>query len=236
MRIILTVLFLSLSVSAEETYDPIEGFNRKIFWFNEKADEYVLGPIARGYIEYIPQDARTSVKHFFSNLKTPIYLGSSLLQLKFTQAGTHLGRFAINSTIGVLGLFDAATDLGLKHEEEDIGIAFGYWGIPEGPYLVLPFLGPSNLRDFVGYAGDWALDPLNMTAVYSSVPNHPTEEITLGLSATRVISTRAGLEEAIKSGKESSVDYYLFLREAYTQYRKGLIYDGLPPEEDEEFE
>jgi phospholipid-binding lipoprotein MlaA len=235
MKFILSILFLALTVSAEETYDPFESFNRKIFWFNEKADDYVLGPIARTYIEYVPQEARTSFKHFFTNLKTPIYIGSCLLQLKFSQAGTHLGRFLVNSTVGVLGLFDVATEIGWKHQDEDIGVAFGYWGIPEGPYIVLPLLGPSNLRDFVGYAGDWALDPLNVTTVYPDLPNSPTSDITIGLSATRVISTRANLEEAIKSGKESSVDYYLFLREAYTQYRKGLIYDGMPPEE-EDFE
>lgn len=236
MKFIIIFLFLVFPVLAEETYDPIESFNRKIFWFNEKADEYVLGPIARGYIDIVPVKARTSVKHFFSNLKTPIYLGSDILQLKFTQAGTHLGRFLVNSTVGIFGLFDVATEIGWNHEEEDIGIAFGYWGIPEGPYLVLPFLGPSNLRDFVGYAGDWALDPLNIAIVYPSVPNSPTQEIATGLSATRVVSTRANLEEAIKSGKESSVDYYLFLREAYTQYRRGLIHDGMLPEEDEDLE
>lgn len=232
-RYLIIFLLLCSPCLAEETYDPIEPVNRGIFWFNDTLDSNILSPVSEVYNEYIPQGARSSVKNFFVNLKTPIYLVSDLLQGDFTEFGNHSLRFLMNTTAGVGGLFDIAADAGFEHKDADIGTAFGKWGIGGGPYIVLPLFGPSNLRDLVGEAGDWSLNPMNAAIVYPPIPNNPYMDIGAGLNAASALSTRAGLESSIKSGKESSVDYYLFVREAYTQYRQGLIYDGMPPEENE---
>lgn len=212
--------------------DPLEGMNRKIFWFNDKLDTYALEPIAKGYDKALPKPVETSIRNFFSNLRSPVHIVSGLLQGKFSQAAEVTGRFLVNSTLGGIGLFDVATDMGLKGSEDDIGVALGYNGVPEGPYLVLPFLGPSNVRDAVGRIGNLILDPLFFVAHIG--PSSSTENIVLtSLYGLDVVDTRASLLEAIKTGKESSLDYYLFAQGAYHQYRQGLIYDGNAPDEGE---
>ena len=217
---------------AEEIWDPLEPMNRGIFWFNDKMDIYIMEPVAKGYDYVVPDPVKTGVGNFFSNLRYPIHLVSDVLQLKFTQAAEHTGRFLINSTVGLGGLFDVAKTVGLEEHDEDLGITFAYYGIPAGPYLVLPFLGPSNLRDGIGRIGNGFLDP----AFYIDYTNASTSTkwaITLGTKSLDFIDTRAKLLEAIKAAKESSTDYYLFLQGAYYQYRRGVLYDGNPPDEDE---
>lgn len=228
--------FLITLPSQAETSDPLEGFNRKIFWFNERVDDYVLGPISRGYTEYVPQSARTGVKNFFRNLSSPVYIVSDLLQGNFSDMGTHTVRFLMNSTVGIVGIFDVAESEGFEFKDEDIGQAFGSWGIGGGPYLVLPILGPSNVRDLFGKVGDFALEPLNYPVIYPAIPDHPYTEITFAGGALYAVSLRAGLENAITSAKESSVDYYAFTREAYTQYRNGAIKDSSPTSLDDDEE
>lgn len=230
--LILILLFASSGL-ADETYDPIEPVNRGIFWFNDTLDSNILSPVSVAYNDYVPEVARTGVKNFFTNLKTPIYLVSDLLTADFSAFGNHGMRFLLNSTLGIAGFLDVATDSGFEHEDADIGTAFGKWGIGGGPYIVLPFFGPSNLRDLFGEAGDWALNPMNAAIVYPPIHNDPYMDIGAGLNAASALSTRAGLESSIQSGKEGAIDYYLFVREAYTQYRQGLIYDGMPPEPSE---
>lgn len=217
----------------EETYDeevvwdPIEPVNRGIFWFNDQLDIYLLEPVARGYFDYVPRPIRTGVKNFFRNIKSPVYVFSDLVQLKFEQAGIHTARFLINSTIGVLGVMDVARKWGLEHETEDFGIALGYYGVPEGPYLVLPLLGPSNLRDLVGTVVDGFLDPVP----YAAATWDDGIYLVVGLKVVDVVDKRSRLLDAIETGKEGSVDYYLFIQSTYHQVRQNDIYDGAPPDE-----
>lgn len=229
-------LFTLPALAQEEVYDPIEPFNRKIFWFNDKVDVYVLEPVAEGYDWLVPNAAQRSVTNFFRNLKFPAFFVSDVVQLKFDQAATHTGRFLINSTIGVVGLFDVAAEFGLEHHYEDFGTALGYHGVPEGPYLVIPFLGPSNVRDAFGRIVDSFLNPVYYVQ-YMDVSNDTEIALTFGLTALDVINTRADLLEAVRSAKDASLDYYLFLRSAYHQTRQNQIYDDSPPDAGEdEFE
>lgn len=220
-----------LALAQDEVSDPLESVNRGIFKFNNKVDDYVLAPASRGYDYVMPKRAQTGVSNFFENLGYPKYLLSDLVQLKFGQALTHTGRFLINSTLGLVGLMDVAKDMGLERQQEDFGIALAYQGVPSGPYLVLPFLGPSNLRDTVGLVFDTIVHPF-MFLTYSSVRAGISDKITIGGQTIDILQTRVNLDEAIKAGKESSVDYYLFVQGAYTQYRRGVLYDGNPPEEE----
>ena len=230
--LILLYLFCSPAFAiAQQVHDPLEDFNRHIFWFNEQADHYVFEPVSTGYTKVVPSGVRRSVGNFFSNLSYPIRLVSDLVQLKFEQAGTHTGRFLINSTIGVAGLFDPAKSFGLEPHTEDFGSALGYWGVGEGPYLVLPFLGPSNSRDFVGSAVDYFLHPFVWIGLDSSY-HHDVDNVIYGATAVDVVDLRASLQSAIDAGKEASTDYYSFVRGAYHQRRQGIIYDGNAPEAD----
>ncbi len=233
LRINLILLFATFSnlTHAEDISDPIEPFNRGMFAFNNVLDEYFFEPVATGYDYVVPNSAQNSVSNFFINLNSPVYLVSDILQLKFGQALTHTERFVINTTIGLLGLFDVAKEFGLEHHREDIGSAFGYWGARPGFYLVLPILGPSSLRDGIGLVGDSFLSPT--TAVGFSNLNSDTKLMILGGSnALQFVNIRSSLLEPIRSAKEASVDYYSFVKNSYQQRRQGIIYDGNPPEEE----
>lgn len=229
-RCILSLLTpLEIAHAQSDTPDPLEPMNRGIFWFNGKVDDYVLAPVARGYKNTLPQGVRRSVTNFFVNTGSPLYFVSDLMQAKFSQAGTHLGRFLINTTLGVGGLFDVAkSEFDLEHHPEDIGSAFGYWGIGEGFYLVIPFIGPSNLRDGIGRIGGGFLDPLN----YAGTVVDDGEYISYGSNVLAAIDTRARLDEGIESAKETSLDYYAFMRSTFHQIRQNVIYDDNPPEEE----
>jgi phospholipid-binding lipoprotein MlaA len=209
----------------EEPYDPIEDINREIFWFNNQLDEYVLEPVAQGYRDVMPDVVRQGVINFFLNLRYPAYLFSDLCQGKFEQAWDHTGRFVINSTIGIGGLIDFAEDMGLPDHEEDFGITLASWGVPAGPYLMLPILGPSNIRDGVGRIVDAGLDPIFWVS-YTNLPGSTKVAISMGALGIKLVSTRAGLLQAVEAAKESSVDYYLFMQGAYYQHRYGLLMDG----------
>ena len=137
--------------------DPLECVNRKIFWFNDKVDVYVLAPVARGWEKVSPHCVRTSVSNFFGNLRFPIVTVNDLLQGKVKDGASDVGRFGVNTTVGVLGLFDPASGWGLVKHDEDFGQTLGVWGVPPGAYLVLPLLGPSDPRDAAGFAVDYAL-------------------------------------------------------------------------------
>jgi phospholipid-binding lipoprotein MlaA len=226
---------------AEEISDPLETVNRGIFWFNDTLDVYLFEPVAKGYDFVVPTPVQKGVSNFFSNLKFPAYLVSDLVQFKFEQAGNHTVRFLINSTAGVVGFFDIAEEYGFEPHYEDFGTALGYHGVPAGPYLVLPFLGPSNLRDGTGRIVDAFLSPTVYLSAYG-VSDDPALFIPIGLYALDSINTRAELIEAIESGKEASLDFYLFARSAYSQRRESLINDGksnkdpFEDEFDDEFE
>lgn len=218
--------------TAQPVQDPLEKVNRKVFWFNDQVDTYFLAPVARGYESITPKPVEDSIRNFFSNLRFPVHFVSDLIQLKFTDAAEHTGRFLVNTTIGGLGFFDVATDMGLHGTQDDIGVAFGYYGVPEGPYLVLPIIGPSNLRDAIGRIGNLALDPLYFLSRVGESSDGKDWAL-MGAYALDVVDTRASLLEAVKTAKESSLDYYLFAQSAYHQYRQGLIYDGNAPDDEE---
>jgi len=224
--LILASGFLS-GCAHQNARDPLEPLNRGIYAFNDAVDNALMKPIATGYRAVLPQFVRTGVTNFFSNLDDVTVIVNSVLQLKIPQAVSDTGRFLINTTIGVLGLFDVATHLGLEKHNEDFGQTLGYWGIGTGPYLVLPLLGPSSLRDGLARWVDWKTDPL-------SWEDHiRTRNQFLAL---RFVNTRANLLDSEKVLDAAAIDRYAFLRDAYLQRRRSLVYDGNPPPEKEEDE
>lgn len=202
--------------------DPLEPFNRAMYTFNDKLDRYFLKPVAKGYRAVVPSPARTGVSNFFNNLREPIVFINDTLQGKFKHAAGDLGRFVTNTTIGIFGLFDVATHFGLEQHNEDFGQTLGVWGVKEGPYLVLPFFGPSNFRDGVGLYADYQAYP----------PSHMEEQSTASkLYLLQTISTRAQLLEAGDILEQAAgQDPYVFVREAYRQRRRSLIRDGASAE------
>ncbi len=236
---ILTLLFsitlVAFPVQAQEVSDPFESVNRKVFWFNNQLDNYILEPVSKAYTWALPKPVRSSVRNFFSNLEYPIHLVSNLSQGKLDQVGNDTGRFLINSTFGILGLFDVAEKVGFEYHEEDFGTALGHWGLDGGPYLMLPLLGPSNVRDFTGTVVDYFLHPLNWAQLDSSLSDDVDYSL-IGVSVIQVVDTRSSLQQAIEAAKEASVDYYSFVKNAHHQRRQGIIYDGFPPEEEWEDE
>lgn len=195
-----------------EIADPIEPFNRAMFWVNDKLYFYLLKPVARTY-RVVPEGGRKSVGNFFSNLAFPIRFVNSTLQLKFGTAGNELRRFLLNSTVGVAGLFDPAAQNGWTATEEDFGQTLGRYGVGHGIYLVLPFFGPSSLRDGTGRVADYFLDP----TVY--VVN------TYELSAIKAYDRVNALsldDDTYEKILEQALDPYLFVRNAYLQRREAL--------------
>ena len=193
--------------------DPIESFNRASFWFNDKLYFYLLKPVARVY-RVVPEQGRTSVSHFFSNLATPIRFANCLLQLKLKDAGTELGRLALNTTVGMGGLLDPAKSLGMSKKEEDFGQTLGRYGVGQGFYLVIPVLGSSSLRDGVGRVADSYLDPL---AYFLEFPER------VGAKAYETVNFISLDKDTYEGIKKDSLDPYLFIRNAYDQRRKALI-------------
>lgn len=206
----------------DDSHDPLEGFNRAMYTFNDKLDKYVLKPLAKGYRAAAPAPVRKSVSNFFSNLHEPMVMLNNLLQGKPGQAASDLGRFASNSTIGILGLFDVASRMGLEKHNEDFGQTLAVWGVGDGPYLVLPFFGPSNMRDAPALIVDWETYP----------PNHMEEHSTRDkLVVVETIDKRAQLLDATDIIEQAAgQDPYIFVREAFRQRRRSLIYDGNPPQ------
>lgn len=194
--------------------DPWEGFNRKVFAFNEVVDRYALKPAAQGYRFITPDPVETGVGNFFSNLGEIRTTLNSLLQGKGGNAGVSTGRFLINTTVGIGGLFDVATRMDITGREEDFGQTLGAWGVGEGAYLVLPLLGPSTVRDTAGLPVDAYAYPLTYVE---------DDTVRYSLRALQIIDARAGLldQEALISG-----DRYTFIRDAYLQQRRFEVNDG----------
>ncbi len=207
--------------------DPLEPMNRGIYAFNDAVDSAVIKPIATGYKAVLPQFVRTGVSNFFSNLDDITVIINNILQLKIPQAASDTGRFLINTTVGVLGLIDVATHLGLEKHNEDFGQTLGYWGIGNGPYLVLPLLGPSTFRDGLGRWVDHFVDPILKEDHIRSRNQY---------IATRAVSNRAHLLDSEKVLDAAAIDRYSFLRDAYLQRRRNLVHDGNPPPEPDDDE
>ena len=203
--------------------DPIEPINRGIYSFNNTFDHYLLKPIANGYDAVVPGLVKTGVSNVFQNVSDAQSLVSDALQLKGAKFGDDLGRVVLNTTFGIGGLFDLATPMGIERGNEDIGQTLGYWGIGAGPYLVIPFLGPSSLRDAVGRYGDSQVNPLSYV---SSVP------VRNSLTGLSVLDARVGLFPAENLLNQASLDKYTFLRSAYLQRRQSLVLDGKRPKEE----
>ena len=211
---VIALLGVPLVGNAETESDPFEGWNRAMFSFNQKADKYVLKPVAEGYQAVTPAPVRKGVSNFFNNLGEPITAVNSVLQAKPGKAARSLTRFVFNTTFGLLGLFDVAGAMGIERENEDLGQTLAYWGVGSGPYLVLPILGPTNLRDLGGRFGD---RPLNPTSWQDEVG---TAELLIGDG----IQTRAQL---LGVEPKSVGDPYVLLRSAYEQRRRYEINDGI---------
>ena len=193
------------------TFDPLEGMNRAVFSFNEQADRWVLKPVAEAYDWAVPGPAKTGVSNFFNNLGEPLVIINDLLQGKFLQALSDTGRFLINSTLGIYGLFDVAKHLNLPAHKEDFGQTFGVWGVDEGPYLVLPFLGPSNVRDGAGLAVTLTNDVISQVDDTGA-----TEKLRVG----DAVDTRYKSLDASDALAEGALDPYAFMRDSYTQHRR----------------
>ena len=211
-------------VDMEKDNDPFERFNRKIYIFNDKFDQHIAAPIARGYVKVLPTKVRRGVRNFFGNLFEPTTIINDLLQGKISRALEDTSRFVFNSTFGLLGIFDVASHFGLEKHKEDFGQTFARWGFAEGPYLVLPFLGPATIRDGAGLVPYYVwTDP----AQYVGNADSRLAYWTLNL-----LSKRADLLGG-SSVLELQLDPYIFLRESYRQVRLNQIYDGDPPWEDD---
>ena len=202
--------------------DPWEGLNRGIYKFNDTFDEYLARPVARAYVKVLHQEIRTRIGNFFSNLQDPLISVNNLLQGKFEDGVNDFARFAFNSTFGLLGIHDVATEWGLEKHNEDFGQTFGRWGAGAGPYLVLPVLGSSTVRDGIGLGLDWTLDPMSEIRPIN---------LRNSLVAVRGVNLRADLLEASRILEEAALDRYVFQRDAFLQRRRSLIYDGRPPRE-----
>ncbi|MFT5610252.1 MAG: phospholipid-binding lipoprotein MlaA [Polaribacter sp.] len=243
MKVIIRVLgitFLCVSVGACNTLsvgddsqrqlasDPFERINRTVFAFNDKADKLVLKPAAKGYNYVLPKPVKKGVNNFFGNLQEPASVVNNLLQGKFDRALASTFRFTVNSTIGVLGLLDVAKALAVEPAREDFGQTMAAWGVGPGPYIMLPLLGPSNLRDGIGRFSESALYyPINKISESNSAQ--------LSLSLTNVVSGRVGLlgtDELL----DSQLDPYAFLKQAFEQQRVESLYDGNAPVVEQDFD
>ncbi|HEY0634250.1 MAG TPA: VacJ family lipoprotein [Gammaproteobacteria bacterium] len=203
-------------------HDPYERFNRSVYRFNDTLDRAVLKPVAQGYEKVMPQPVDDSVSNFFSNLDDVTVTLNDLLQGKFHQATSDLSRLVWNTTLGIGGLFDVATHFGLPKHNEDFGQTLGAWGVESGPYLVLPFFGPSTFRDTAALPVDWVSEPL-----YHYYPLDKNGY--WQLKGLYYIDQRAGLLRASRLMEQAALDEYVFMREAFLQRRQSLVYDGNPP-------
>jgi len=201
--------------------DPFEGANRQVYAFNDGVDRAALKPVAEAYDEYTPKWIRTCVSNFYNNLGYPVTIANQLLQGKLKEAGEDTLRFTLNTTLGIAGLFDPASDAGLPRHNEDLGQTLGKWGVPPGPYLMLPLLGPSHLRDLPSQVFDRFLEPF----YWYKYGNE--RWFSLG---TSVVDKRAQLLP-LDATLERTYDPYGFIREAYSQRRLYQVYDGEVPEE-----
>lgn len=213
------------STNNEEIFDPLSGYNRIMTTFNDKTFIYVLNPISKGYAYVTAEPIRKGIGNFFENIMFPVRFSNNLLQLKFQNSAEELGRFLINSLWGLGGFLDSATDeLHMKAHKEDFGQTLGFYGVGEGIPIVLPFLGPSNLRDMVGLATDSVINPLTITAngdIKYKIPD--TVEQQIGIQTFNAINSNSLKLGQYESLKKDALDLYPFLRDIYSQARKKQI-------------
>ena len=209
-----------------QTQDPWEGFNRKIYAFNDALDKTVARPVARTYVRAMPGPARNGIHNLITNLDEPATVVNDALQGKVKQTLQDLGRFVINSTVGLLGWFDVASHVGLPHHDEDLGQTLAVWGVSSGPYLVIPIIGPSTVRDAGGRIGD----------LYTNIPRNDLQPRYRNAALVMDgVDTRVGLMGA-NDTLDNAYDPYTFVRDAWLQNRRYKIYDGNPPSSDSDYD
>jgi len=215
------VAFVSSPLFAETNpNDPYEGFNRAMFSVNEVVDGAIAKPLAKGYDTTVPLPVKASVGNMFGNVGD-LWIGANgAMQGKFGDAGVDFGRLLINSTLGIFGLFDVASELGLDKHEEDFGQTLAVWGVRDGGYLFWPVIGPRTLRDTAGFAVDSSVDPVWRISPVSARNS---------MVALRLVDVRASLLPADKVVEEAALDKYAYIRDAYLQRRRNQIFDGRPP-------
>ena len=201
--------------------DPLEPFNRAVYRFNTDFDKAFMRPLAKGYKAVTPEVVDRGITNFFNNIDDFTSFVNNILQFKMSRAGSDLGRMFMNSTVGLLGFFDVATNAGLPSYKEDFGQTLGYWGLEPGAYFMLPIFGPSTMRDNIGFAGDIVTDP------FFSID---AGQVYWGFVTLRIVDFRADRLGAGQILEDAALDPYVFLRDAYLQRRENLVYDGNPPE------
>jgi phospholipid-binding lipoprotein MlaA len=227
---LLPVLLLALVAGCATTgenvnpQDPLEPFNRSVYRFNDVVDRYALKPLAEGYQKVVPEPLQLMVGSFFANLDDVYTAANNLLQAKPKEAAIDLSRFVVNSTLGFAGVADVASEIGLPKHNEDFGQTLGFWGVPSGPYLVIPFLGPSTVRDAPARGVDIWASPMDI--LYDE--SMRTRNVSWGL---RLVSARASLLEAEKVILGAALDPYSLIRDGWLQRRLNAVHDGNPPED-----
>ena len=209
------------TVDGEVNPDPYEDTNRSFYAFNDALDRNIMIPVAENYVKVTPEPVRDGITNFFDNLEYLNVILHSFLQGKLGQGFSDLTRFVVNSTIGLAGFFDVATDMGLEEHDEDLGQTLAVWGVDPGAYLYIPFLGPYTARNSPDLASSYFTNPFSYISTLFLLP----------VSALNLINDRANLLDASEFVDEASIDPYSFIREAYLQQRKYLIHDGDPPSE-----
>ncbi len=223
--VLLAIVLVALggcATSGGDAGDPLEGFNRSMFAFNDKFDQAIGKPVATAYQDVVPSPARGWVRNFFANVGD-LFIGvNNLLEGRPMDAVTDWARFAFNTTLGIFGINDVASQMGLEKHHGDFGLTFGTWGAGPGPYIVWPLVGSSDVRDSVGSVFDWHFDPVS-----KHKPVAPRD----AMIVLRATSERADLLGASRLLEEAALDKYSFERDAYLQRRRSLIYHGNPPRE-----
>lgn len=209
----------SVSSAAADPRDPWEGMNRNVFAFNEKLDQVLMRPVAEAYVAVLPSFVRTGVHNFMGNLGDIWTTVNATLQLKGQVAAESFMRVAVNSTFGLYGVLDIASEAGIQKRKEDLGQTLGHWGVKPGPFVVLPVLGPSTLRDTVALPVDWQATP----------GQYFQDGTRTGVTVLNATDTRAGLLQATDALKQASLDPYSFVRDGWLQKRQNDVYDGNPP-------
>ncbi len=227
LGVVALVLFMTGCATTNQSAgvsDPLEGYNRAMYKFNDAVDTAVLKPVAKGYDAVVPDPISQGVSNFFSNLNDITVIINDLFQGKFYQAYRDTHRFVLNTTVGVAGIFDVASLSGFTKNNEDFGQTLGVWGAEPGAYIVLPFFGPRSVRDTFGLVGDMFTDPVMYVE---------GDDARLALVGTRVVDTRANLLKAEKVLDQAATDEYSYVRDAYMSRRQYLVFDGNPPVNDE---
>ncbi len=229
MRVAAAVLALALASGCaslgSNPADPLEPINRKVFAFNDTVDRAVTKPIAKGYQAVVPEPVRTCVGNFFYNMSVPLTAVNNLLQGKVVSFCQDITRFTLNTLFGFGGCVDIATELGIERNRTDIGETLGRWGVPPGPYLVLPIFGPSTVRDSTSLLADLGYNPITQIN---------DDNTRLSLVVLRAVDTRASLLRAEQLLDSMGIDKYNAIRTVYLQQRLNAIYDGNPPDPEDD--